>query len=148
MLSRKISNMKPTRIPQDWLDEVNAVLNETYQQQCSHLNVEMETFGEIYKDELCIAFSLIDKNNKFGKAITLFTSADLDDKSEPKKVFDYIFNSSSEFYDYIFDNKLEDGEIYQAKWEQTKLPNLNFFYKISRENLNTTKKANELLAED
>ena len=146
MLSRKITPLKPTEIPQAWLEEVNAVLKETYHQQCLDMGIKVETYGEIYKDELCIAFSLLEQNNLLGNATTLFTSFDLDNKSDPKSIFDYIFNASSEFFDYIFGINSEEEEVYQAKWKETNFSEKIFFYKISRENLNLTKKANELLA--
>ena len=147
MLSRKMTNQTPSTILQSWLDEVNSVLNKTYQQQCLSLSTEIETFGEIYTDELAVAFSLVKKHHKLGKAITLFTSADLNSESNPKKMLDHILDSSSEFFDLILSGDLEssDGDIYQSVWTQTELKKDNFFYKISRENLNTTMKANELL---
>ena len=147
MLSRKMTNQTPSIIPQSWLDEVNSVLNETYQQQCLSLSTEIETFGEIYTDELAVAFSLVYKHNKLGKAITLFTSTDINSESNPKEILDHILDSSSEFFDLILNDDLNNNneEIYQSLWSQTKFEKDNFFYKISRENLITTMKANEFL---
>ena len=148
MFSRHNEALKGTALPEKWITDLKKVINDTYEDQLNKANLSLEIFGEIYPKELGLAFSLTDKSNIQGAAITLFTSSDLEEKTNPEDVLSQVINSSSEFFELIFNGFAENDEsIYQARWEKTDLKGHNFYYRISRENIGLTILANKLLEE-
>ena len=93
-----------------------------------------------------MAFSIMSRATDCTDAITLMVSGDLNEKDDPKKTLDHILNSSSEFFDLIFNDQGQDE--FQPNWVKTDLKKGNFFFKITRENVELTLLANKLLEGD
>ena len=98
MFSRHSEELKGASLPTKWIEDLKKVIEDTYQGQLISSNLSIEIFGEIYPKELGLAFSLIDNSNKQGAATTLFTSSDLEEKTNPEDVLSQVINSSSEFF--------------------------------------------------
>ena len=139
MLSRHNEEMDGVDLPVEWLNELTLAVTATYGNTLQSKGYEIKTFGELFKGEVCVAFSLSGSSG----CITLMLSIDLDPKKEPKELLDKAINHSSEFFDLIINSEGED--IFQPNWVKSELKGSDFFFKITREDISLTLEANKLL---
>ena len=147
MFSRNNNQKKaPSPIPSEILDTINSLINETFEKSLKNKGLELETYGELYTDEIILIFSLVQTKDKNLNTISLFISDEITPETKIEKKINYLINSSSEFFEILTSSTgLEDEQIYSPRWQLTELDDKNFFYKISRENIRLTIEANKLL---
>ena len=146
MFSRFNEELKGSPIPAAWIMELEDLLNTTYEGQLKLFEKRIKVFGELHPKEIAMAFSILSQDKNSTDAITLMVSGDLNEKNDPKKTLDHILNYSSEFFDLIFNDQGQDE--FQPNWVKTDLKKDNFFFKITRENVELTLMANKLLEGD
>lgn len=134
------------QIPEELLKFINNLIHETFHKSFSEKGLSLSVYGEMYENEIVLIFSLIKSNDHNMNTISLFISDDIDKNSKLEKKVDYLINSSSEFFETICQSSDEEiVELYSPRWQKTDLTSENFFYKISRENIELTIEANKLL---
>lgn len=146
MLSRKEQLTPGKEMPKQWSDELCNLLNTTYSQQCCNLAKKFEVYGLTYPDELFLAISLLDKDDLNTAPITYLLSTDLSKSQNPTKILDHLVDSIGLFFEHYF--QLPEEDHYQGAWQESHIKNINFFYRISRENIALTLQANRLLEKE
>ena len=147
MCSRNNNQLStPSPIPSEILNSINSLINETFEKSLNNKGLELETYGELYENEIILIFSLVQTKDKSLNTISLFISDDLTPETKIEKKINYLINSSSEFFEILTSSSISDtDQIYSPRWQKTELEGDNFFYKISRENIKLTIEANKLL---
>ncbi|HAZ12076.1 MAG: hypothetical protein A2X86_06510 [Bdellovibrionales bacterium GWA2_49_15] len=150
MLSRYLRTKEhPQSLPTEWTDKFQLVLQEQYASDLTHTRRKFDLFTELYPNELCFGLCLvsnIDAESSTHLPTTYIISADLTAETDPLALMDKLVDSAEIFFDQFFAN--ESAMEYDVTWQEGELRNLKFFYKISRENLTLTQKANALLGDD
>lgn len=142
MLARKEHDKPGTIFPDTWINEVSDLLHQIYEQHLLHSKRELSVYGEIFNDEVLLILSLCPEGNASAAHFSIFLSADLTEKSDPKKVLDQLIDYS----DVILNNYLRGGELDNfGIWFNETINKLEFFYKLSKENVALTLEANKLL---
>lgn len=143
MLSR-IEHDKPAlNLPEQWKESVTELLQNSYGTQCSEKSKVFEVYGQSYPSEVLVMVCLLDANDKMATPISYFASANLDDKTNPEKIMDTLVDSVGVFFDEYF--QTENWDDYTNQWNETKMNNIDFYYKTTRENVGLTLKADEIL---
>ncbi len=142
MLSRKDSPFL-IDLPIEWVDKVTELLQDSYRQQLADEGRVFEVYGKIYKGEVLVIASLVNPTEELAIATTYFVSMDLEDGQDHTKLLDSLVDSIGAFFDVFFATK--DWMDYQDQWQSEKFKDLDIFYKINRENIGLTIKADQLL---
>lgn len=149
MLARKKNSKKGTNVPQDWLESLARLLNETYKSECKKFDRYFDVYGKIYPEELLVIVSWLPEKEEGLAPITCFLSCDLDQMNTEKKVKETQSNYmdiAGLFFDEIFAR--EDWDEFEPNWQEVSYKNQNYYYKLSRENINLTLEADRLLGDD
>jgi hypothetical protein len=140
---------KSNQIPKEILSFIDKLIAETFEIRLKSKNLELSIFGELYENEIVLIFSLLNSQDPNLNTISLFVSDDISTDSKLEKKVDHLINSSSEFFETILNSSEEQLlELYSPRWQITDLKSDNFYYKISRENIQLTIEANKLLSEE
>ena len=140
---------KSNQIPKEILSFIDKLIAETFEKRLKSKNLELSIFGELYENEIVLIFSLLNSQDPNLNTISLFVSDDISIDSKLEKKVDHLINSSSEFFETILNSSEEQLlELYSPRWQITDLKSDNFYYKISRENIQLTIEANKLLSEE
>jgi len=143
ILARKHQEEKGASIPQEWTQKVEDVLTSAYEKEIQEKKRKFEVFGSLFTDELLLVVSFVDSSDMTSLPVSCFLSMDINDKSDIKKLLDYLVNVSGMVFDYLFAQ--ESLEEYGENWAEEKLNNEIVFYKISRENVAITLEADKWL---
>ncbi|MGE3610507.1 MAG: hypothetical protein AB7I27_13035 [Bacteriovoracaceae bacterium] len=146
MLARKVSSKAGKSIPQDWQESLSRLLNETYKSECDKNGRYFDVYGQIYSEELLLIVSYLSEKDEYLSPITCFLSCEPDQMADESKVKDTqknFIDIIGLFFDEIFAN--EEWDEFEPNWQEVSYKNQNYFYKISRENINATLEANKLL---
>lgn len=149
MLARKKSSKNGKNIPQDWVESLARLLNETYKTECKKNDRYFDAYGQIYPEEILLIVSWLSEKEPNLAPIACFLSCDPDQMDSVEKVKETQKNFielSGLFFDEIFSS--EDWAEFEPLWQEVSHKNQNYFYKITRENINLTIEANKLLGED
>ena len=65
MLARKPTSKNGKSIPQDWLEGLSRMLNESYKQECKEHKRYFDVYGQIYQDELLMVVSWLSESDEF-----------------------------------------------------------------------------------
>lgn len=149
MLARKKNSVKGESIPQDWLEGLARLLNETYQMECKNQSRYFDVYGQIYPEELLVIVSWLSEKDVGVAPIACFLSCDPDQMNTEKKVKEtqasYV-DLAGLFFDEIFAR--EEWDEFEPNWQEVTYKNQNYYYKLTRENINLTLEANRLLGDD
>lgn len=149
MLARKASSKNGKSIPQDWLESLARLLNDTYKSECKQHKRYFDVFGQIYPEELLLVVSWLSESDEYLSPITCFLSCEPQHISDEKKVKatqqDFI-DVVGLFFDEIFAN--DEWNEFEPNWQEVTYKHENYFFKLSRENINLTLEANKLLGPD
>lgn len=148
MLARKKTSKNGKAMPQEWLESLGRLLNETYKQECKQNSRYFDVYGQVFPEELFLAVTYLSEKNEYELPITLFLSSEPDQIATEEKVKETqksFIDLAGLFFDEIFSDEEWDG--FEPVWQEVTHKNQNYFYKISRENLNATLEANKLLGE-
>lgn len=146
MLARKKTSKQGTSIPQDWLESLNRLLNESYKSECKQNGRYFDVYGQVYPDELLVVVSYLSEKDEYLSPITCFLSSEPDQMASVEKVNETQKNFVDLiglFFDEIFAD--ESWNEFEPNWQEVSHKNQNYFYKITRENINLTLEANKLL---
>lgn len=149
MLARKKSSKNGKGIPQDWLESLARLLNETYATECKKHDRYFDVYGQIYTEELLLVVSWFSEKDAHAAPITCFLScepAQMNDETKVKATQQSFIDVVGLFFDEIFSS--EDWNEFEPLWQEVTYKHENYFFKISRENINLTIEANKLLGED
>ena len=142
MLSRKETPFL-IDLPQEWVDGVYELLQSTYQAKLSELVLDFKVYGRLYKSELLVIASLVDPNNEKALPTSYFVSMDLEEGQDHTKLLDTLVDSIGAFFDlYFADPSWMD---YQDIWKEEEFKGLKLNVKVTRENIDLTIKADQLL---
>lgn len=145
MYSRIETEVEPIFLPDEWCNDVNAMLRSLYGQELIDHNFTIQVYGLTYPTEVVLMISLVNPEDQNSGAITYQASAELAEKSEPKAMLDVLVDSVGGFFDHAFAD-LENLE-YLAIWTEAKIRDTNFHYIVTRENVGLSLEATKLLRE-
>ena len=148
MLARKKTSKIGKTLPQDWLEGLNRLLNETYSSECKQNGRYFDVYGQVFTEELLVVVSYLSEKDEYEAPITLFLSCDPEQMSNEEKVKETQKNYIELvglFFDEIFADS--DWNNFESNWQEVSHKNQNYFFKLTRENINATLEANKLLGE-
>jgi len=149
MLARNKSSKNGKVLPQDWSESLARLLNETYATECKQNGRYFDVYGQIYSGELLLVVSYLSEKDEYTAPITLFLSSDPDQIANEEKVKETqnaLIEVAGLFFDEIFG--VEEWDNFEPAWQEVTHKHQNYWYKITRENINATLEANKLLGED
>jgi hypothetical protein len=142
MFSRKEQDVKANHFPSSWTESITTLLSNVYLQKKELSSKDFKVLGLIYPDELTLVVSLYNKDILHETPTTFIASSDLNDR-DPKKLMSSLVNSIGIFFDNVFSKT--DWSDYSPNWQIAQLKDVEFYYKISRENVMLTLEAEEIL---
>ena len=142
MFSRKKSSFI-TDLPEEWIKIAQELLTTSYESQLSKNNQMFRVFGKLYKGEVLIIVGLLSNDKKSTSSTTYFVSMDIKENQDYLKSLDQLVNSAGIFFDTFFLDK--NWNDYFDIWQKENLQKLEFFIKITKENIDLSIQANELL---
>jgi hypothetical protein len=149
MLARSKKSKSGKVIPLDWSEGLARLLNETYKRECKDQNRYFDVYGQIYSEELLVVCSWLSEKDEHLAPITLFLSCDPDQMNSEKKVKEtqeHFIELIGLFFDEIFSS--EEWDSFEPAWQEVTHKHQNYWYKITRENINATLEADKLLGDD
>lgn len=149
MLARLKSSKNGKAIPQDWLEGLSRLLNETYATECKKNDRYFDVYGQIYTEELLLIVSWLSEKDAHAAPVACFLSCQpeqMNSESKVKATQQSFIDVVGLFFDEIFAS--EDWAEFEPVWQEVNYKQENYFFKVSRENINLTLEANKLLGED
>lgn len=149
MLSRLKSSINGKGLPADWTEGLSRLLNETYKNECVKSDHYFDVYGQIYSEELLLAVSYLSEKDESMAPITLFLSCDtsyISSEQKAKDIHENYIEIVGLFFDEIFAH--DEWNKFEPNWQEVTHNNHNYFYKLTRENVNLTLEANRLLGDD
>lgn len=139
MLTRKNHSESPGKLPEKWTLEVKDIFKKTY--PSLNLDKDFEIYGEIYDDELLVIISTSSADN----CISCHLSCDTDNDSSEllQKKLAHILDLMGYFFDNY--NSTTEWDEWEPNWQDLQHEGMEYFYKISRENIALTLAANKIL---
>jgi hypothetical protein len=149
MFSRLEHESLPVLFPKDWAEGLKQILLNIYGDKCIKDEKTFEIYGFSYPSEVLMIVSFVGLD-KFTTPVTLFLSANLNEKSKTDEMINDMFDSVGVFFDAYFSKSEDKDEIwddYVHEWEETEFAKLKFYYKVTRENIGLSMEADRLLGE-
>ncbi len=149
MLARNKDSKSGKPIPQDWSEGLARLLNDSYKSEAKLQGRYFDVYGQIYSGELLVIASWLSEKDEYSSPVTLFLSCEKEQMDTEKKVKDTqqdFIDLIGLFFDEIFANTEWDN--FEPAWQEVSHKNQNYWYKITRENINASLEANKLLGED
>lgn len=149
MLARKKTSKNGKAIPQDWLESLARLLNETYATECKKHDRFFDVYGQIYTEELLLVVSWFASSDPHAAPITCFLSCEpeqMNNETKVKATQQSFIDVVGLFFDEIFSS--DDWNEFEPLWQEVTYKQDKYFFKISRENINLTLEANKLLGDD
>lgn len=147
MFSRLDQDTPAVLFPKDWSDGLKQILLNIYGEKCLKEDKTFEIYGFSYPSEVLMIVSYVSLD-KFVTPITLFLSADLLKDTNTDDIINNMFDSVGVFFDSYFakaENLDEIWDDYILDWEETEFGKLQFFCKVTRENIGLSMQADLLL---
>jgi hypothetical protein len=148
MFSRISHEETPVIFPKEWSENVKKTLLSIYGEQCIKEDRTFEIFTFTYPTELLliISYSSLDK---IIAPITLFLSSNLNEKNDPKKTMNNMFDAVGVFFDSFFgsrgNNEAEIWDEFIYEWQESEFAKQQFYYKVTRENIALSLEAESIL---
>lgn len=145
MFQRIDTEIPAIELPLEWRQELKQSLLNVYGEHCLKNEKTFDVYAFTYPSELLIIASFVGLNQT-EIPVTLFLSADLNDKTEPRKLFNSLLDNIAVFFDQYFqniDNEEWDEFIYE--WQEEVINRQTFYYKVTRENIALSLEAERLL---
>jgi hypothetical protein len=149
MLGRKKTSKAGKPLPLEWIEGLSRLLNETYKVECKQNGRYFDVYGKSFSEEFLVIASYMSEKDEYLAPISLFLSSDPDQfaneerlKETQKNFIDII----GLFFDEIFAD--QEWDNINPTWQEVTHKSQNYFYKISRENINATLEADRLLGDD
>jgi hypothetical protein len=151
-----VSKNSPTShgvsFPEQELENINRCFEEQFSQlyPISMEDKTFQTYGHIFADEILLIVTLIsDKNAK--SPVSIFISKEVsnqltEDENSAKKAIETMVELAGIFFDDVLSHK--DWNNYTHAWAEEDYKNSTYFIKTTRENIELTLQANQLLGDD
>lgn len=150
MFSRLDHDIAAVLFPKDWAEGLKQILLNIYGDKCLKDDKSFEVYGFSYPNEVLMIVSYVGMD-QFIAPVTLFLSADLEQKTNTDDIINDMFDSVGIFFDTYFAAQESDSDEiwddYVLDWEETEFNKQNFYYKVTRENIGLTIQADLLLGE-
>lgn len=149
MFTRKSKTSTAQSFPADWIESFSRLLNSTYKSDCTKNKRYFDVFGQIHPEELLVVVSYLSEVDESISPVTLFLSCEshqMDSVEKVKKTQENYIELAGLFFDEIL-NKGEEAIEFEPVWQEVNHNKETYFYKLTRENINLTLKANELLGD-
>ena len=148
MFSRLDHEVAPVIFPKEWSENVKTTLLSIYGGKCIKEDRTFEIFTFSYPTELLLIVSYTSLD-KLIAPVTLFLSSNLEEKKDPKKTMDNLFDAVGVFFDSYFGSKgNDDSEIWDEfiyEWQEADFAKQKIFYKVTRENIALSLEAESIL---
>lgn len=147
MFARNTSSQNPQSFPAEWIEGFSRLLNSTYKSDCTKNQRYFDVFGQIFPEELLIVVSYLSEVDEAMTPITLFLSCDkeqMDSEEKVKKTQKNFIDLAGLFFDEVL-SKGDDAIDFEPTWQEVTHNKETYHYKLTRENVSLTLKANELL---
>lgn len=145
MFQRIDTDIPAIELPEKWRQELKQSLLNVYGDQCLKDDKTFDVYGFTYPNELLIIVSFVGMDPSI-IPITLFLSADLNQKTDPKKLFGSLLDNIAIFFDQYFQNASnEEWDEFVYEWQEEEVNRQTFYYKVTRENIALTLEAERLL---
>lgn len=148
MFSRLDHEVSPVLFPKEWSENVKTTLLSIYGDKCIKEDRTFDIFTFSYPTELLLIVSYTSLD-KLIAPVTLFLSSNLEEKKDPKKTMDNLFDAVGVFFDSYFGAKRDDdAEIWDEfiyEWQETDFSKQQIFYKVTRENIALSLEAESIL---
>ena len=153
MLARKAHNDHGEELPEEWMDQVSDLLTQTYPALCRQNKRCFKTYGHRYSDEILLIVSFTpDKDAGAipgeGLPLSFFISIDISPGDGEDKYLKGLLDFAGILIDEIlgkFSAGEEEEEYYSSRWQSHLEKRREYYYKITRENIDLTIEANRLL---
>lgn len=141
MLGRKNPELGK-QLSEEVLGDLKKLIHEVYSGQIKATGSQVEVFAFTWPDEFLLTVSLRDPEQALKAPTTLFLSIDLNQEQTGEKVLHSATDLCGIFLDRFFENQEED---YVLRWTEEEHKKMTFHYKVTREDISATLKAEELL---
>lgn len=149
MFSRLDHDIPAVLFPNDWAESLKQILLNIYGDKCLRDDKSFAVYGFSFPKEVLMIVSYVGLDQTVSP-ITLFMSADLNDKTNSDAILNDLFDFVGVFFDSYFAKEESSDEIwdeYILNWEETEFNGQSFFCKITRENIGLSIEADLLLGE-
>jgi hypothetical protein len=144
MFARLSHEESPVIFPKEWSENVKKTLLGIYGENCIKEDRTFEIFTFTYPTELLLIVSYTSLD-KMISPITLFLSCNLEDKNDPKKSMNNLFDAVGVFFDSYFANNEEIWDEFIYEWQDADFGKQEIFYKVTRENIALSLEAESIL---
>lgn len=148
MLARKKTSKVGKPLPIEWIESLNRLMNDSYKTECQQHGRYFDVYGQAFPDEFLLIVSYLSDKDDYSAPTTLFLSSDHDKFATEDKLRETqksFIDLVGLFFDEIFSE--EEWDLFEPNWQEVSHKNETYFYKISRENVNTTIEADRLLGD-
>ncbi|HLT21850.1 MAG TPA: hypothetical protein VKZ84_00335 [Bacteriovoracaceae bacterium] len=150
MFARNPESKNPQNFPADWIEGFSRLLNSTYKSDCTKNQRFFDVYGQIYSEELLVVISYLSEVDEAMTPVTLFLSCDkhqMDTEEKAKSTQKNFIDLAGLFFDEIL--KKDDEVVeFEPVWQEVAHNKETYHYKLTRENITLTLKANELLGDE
>jgi hypothetical protein len=147
MFARLDHEVTPVIFPKEWSENVKQTLLSLYGDKCIKDDRTFEIFTFTYPNELLLIISYTSLD-KLVAPITLFLSSNLEEKKDPKKAMNVLFDAVGVFFDSFFATRTSESDVwdeYIYEWQEADFAKQQIFYKVTRENIALSMEAEALL---
>lgn len=144
MLSRKHQTKLGNILPEEWRSKIEELLTNVYSKECQKLGKSFQVHGLTYSDELYLSVGLIEDKHPENAPVSYIMSLDLDEKADSYEAnLETLVDSMGVFFDTFF--ATPNWNEYVSNWTEASFKNIQFHYKVSRENVALSIQAEILL---
>jgi len=140
MFNKIPTDDKPQIFTKNIIDDIYILLSETFSSDIENSPYQFFVYGEIFTKELLIIVSLINQESDID-CISCFLSCD-QSLTKNKNDIDQVINFYGKLFEDFIETNFENIE-YMPEWTESPDPRIS--YRVSRENISLTLKANKLL---
>lgn len=141
-------------LPVQWTENIA----RSYEEFFSKYEVHFQTYGHIFGDEILLIISSYTAA-KPENHLSVFISFELGEniqehQTQAKKILEHMSDLAGIIFQELLEQKAQmkaddlESDLYQLDWKKTKFLQKEFYYKISRENIELTLAAEEILKRD
>ena len=145
MIARKSHESKGAKLPEEWAQKVEKLLEKLYLEYCEKSGKTFKCFGEIFNDEIICGASYYHPKHLEMTPLTYLVSVDVKEKQGADGILDLLVDSMGAFFDEYFE--AEDWNNYSPFWQKSEFKKQEVFVQITRENIILKIQADELLGE-